>query len=347
MKLQTSSAYANNKALIYTAAILAIFLVGLAIVLPRVAAQGEGKQTAVVPTFTVDDVVTDTSVTITTADFPPHQEFLVTMGPNGTQGIDGTVVGSINSGVGGSFTASFPIPDSLKGAERIAMRLESPQGFFAYNWFYNNLAKPRNDVPSFIIESVIPNEAVTIHTFNFPAGRSFLVMMGHMGTDAVDGIPVGTIDTGAGGELLASFDIPEPLQGLERIAIRAESGPYFAYNWFGNEAPEETVVPDMRICEVVRDQSITIVTRNTFPPNREFAVLMNFMGTLGTGGYVTGTFNSGPTGVVTGTYPIPDGLRGLDQIAVRADEIGGPYYAFDYTNNQTAVYCGPEATTAP
>jgi hypothetical protein len=325
--------------------LVAVF--GLLVLVGAMTLSRAAAQSGAVPTFTIEDVVIDTSVTIKTADFPPYQEFVVRMGPNGTLGIDGTIVGRVNSGVGGSFTATYPIPDSLKGAQKIAMRFESAQGYFAYNWFYNNLEVPTPSVPSFTIESVVVNEMVTIHAFNFPAGRSFLVTMGHMGTDAIDGIPVGTLDSGAGGELMASFNIPQPLQGLERIAIRAQSGPYFAYNWFNNQVPAEVVAPTMRICAVVRDESISIVTRDTFPPNRDFALLMNFMGTLGTGGYVTGTFNSGPTGVISGTYPIPDGLRGLDQIAVRADEINGPYYSYNYVDNQTATYCAPAAPVTP
>lgn len=337
MRNQALSITSHHRVSWLLAAAGLLIVVALAVVLPRAAAQTE-------PTFTVEDVVVDTSVTIQTADFPAGQEFVVRMGPNGTLGIDGTIVGRINSGPGGSFTATYPIPEALKGAERIAMRLESPQGFFAYNWFYNNLETPKPLVPSFTIESVIPNQTVTIRAFNFPAGRSFLMTMGHMGTDAIDGIPVGTLDSGPGGELMATFNIPLPLQGLERIAIRAQSGPFFAYNWFNNQATVASPTPTMRICAVVRDQSITVVTHDTFPPNREFALMMNFMGTLGEGGYVTGTFNSGPTGVTAATYPIPEGLRGLDQIAVRADEINGPYYAYDYVNNQTAMFCAPAAT---
>lgn len=329
--------------LVWLAVAGALIIAALAGLLPRVAAQ----TTVPTPTFTVEDVVTDVSVTITTADFPPAQEFVVRMGPNGTLGIGGAVVGRVNSGAGGRFTATYPIPESLRGAERIAMRLESPQGYFAYNWFYNNLEKPTPSVPSFTISSVVVNQNVTIHAFNFPAGRSFLVTMGHMGTNAIDGIPVGTLDSGPGGELMATFTIPQPLQGLERIAIRAESGPFFAYNWFNNQPIVVAPTPTMRICAVVRDESISIRTNDTFPPNREFALLMNFMGTEGTGGYVTGIFNSGPTGVISATFPIPEGLRGQDRIAIRADEIRGPFYSFDYVANETGTYCGPVAAVNP
>jgi LysM repeat protein len=93
---------------------------------------------APVPTFTIVSVVRDTSVTIRTANFPANQTFTARMGPMGTRGIGGTSVGTTNSGSGGSFTATYNIPANLKGAYQIAIRLDSPSGYFSYNWFFNN-----------------------------------------------------------------------------------------------------------------------------------------------------------------------------------------------------------------
>jgi hypothetical protein len=41
------------------------------------------------------------------------------------------------------------------------------------------------------------------------------------------------------------------------------------------------------------------------------------------------------------SFPIPSNVRGLDQIAIRAEEVGGPFFSFNYFDNQTAVYCMP------
>lgn len=310
------------------AVILAIFLVALG----RAAAQD------VIPTFTIQDVVVNETVTIETRNFPPGQDFVVTMGHMGTLGIDGIPVGVTNSGLGGTLTATYVIPNSLKGLERIAIRLESAQGFFAYNWFYNDLT-PAPPTPTFAIESVDPNVSVTIRTRNFPPDRVFIVTMGHMGTLGIDGIPVGTIDSGPeGGTIVATFDIPNQLKGLERIAIRAQSTPFFAYNWFDN-AIFPAVIPTFRVCAVVEDASVTIRTDPTFMPNTDYTVLMNFMGTHGENGYVVGGFTTGPDGVVTAEFPIPTGLRGLDQIAIRAEQANGPYFSYNYFDNVTAIYC--------
>jgi hypothetical protein len=64
------------------------------------------------------------------------------MGPFGTRGIGGYVVGTIDSGAGGSGSYTFSIPAQLSGSYRIAIRAQTGHAnpFFAYNWFYNTTA---------------------------------------------------------------------------------------------------------------------------------------------------------------------------------------------------------------
>ena len=94
-----------------------------------------------VPTFTITAVVRDGTVTIQTANFPANDTFNVTMGAFGTRGIGGASAGTWNSGTGGVQTATFTLPDAVKGMDRIAIRLESPTSrYYSYNWFYNNNA---------------------------------------------------------------------------------------------------------------------------------------------------------------------------------------------------------------
>jgi len=314
----------------------------LLILLAALLSSATAQDNIVIPTFTIEHVVVDGSVTILAQNFPAWQDFVVTMGPGGSLGIGGTPVGITNSGLLGAFSATYPIPPDLIGARQIAIRLQSPQGYFSYNWFWNNLAEPAPiATPTISIETVGVNEWVTIRTHNFPPNRTFTVLMGHMGTLGVNGTPVGTFDSGIGGTMLASFPIPVLLKGLERIAIRAEATPFFAYNWFDNQT-EPLPTPTFSVCGVLRDELVVIRTNGNFPANREFAVMVNGMGTLGENGVVVGGFNSGPAGsMIVGTYLIPSSLRGLDQIAIRAEEVGGPFYSYNYFDNQTAIYCTP------
>jgi len=52
-------------------------------------------------------------------------------------GIGGTTITTFNSGAGGSFTATYPIPAAIAGGSQIAIRLETGY-YYAYNWFWNN-----------------------------------------------------------------------------------------------------------------------------------------------------------------------------------------------------------------
>lgn len=162
----------------------------------------------------------------------------------GTRGVGGVKVDQIKTGSGGSFKATFPIPDSLKGERQIAIRLESPtSGFFAFNWFYNSTGKGSSGggttpgtIPTISIASVVKNKSVTINAHNFPASTQFDVLMNYMGTRGVGGIKVDTINSGAGGSFTATFSVPAALKGQFQIAIRLQSSKtgFFAYNWFYN-----------------------------------------------------------------------------------------------------------------
>jgi hypothetical protein len=91
----------------------------------------------VIPTISIVSVVQDNKVTIQTHNYPANTDFDVRMGDIGTQGVNGVLVGTINSTKGGSFTATFDIPKQLYGEDKIAIRLESRVGYYSYNWFYN------------------------------------------------------------------------------------------------------------------------------------------------------------------------------------------------------------------
>jgi hypothetical protein len=143
-------------------------------------------------------------------------------------------------------TATLEIPAQVEGMSRIAVRLESTNGgYFSYNWFTNvsrgsdsnPTATPApSKVGTFSVQSVVKDSSVTIKTANFPAGKTYNVLMGAMGTRAVNGVSAGTVESGKGGELTYTIKIPTQVQGMSRIAIRLESttGGFFSYNWFYN-----------------------------------------------------------------------------------------------------------------
>ncbi|KUK68832.1 MAG: hypothetical protein XD89_0930 [Anaerolineae bacterium 49_20] len=334
-----------------------------------------------IPTFSIQGVTEGEKVTIVTQNYPADKDFVARMGLLGTQGIDGTVVGTVNSGDGGSLVFTFDIPAELQAEDAIAIRLDSTTGgYYSYNWFYNNDfgshegGTPADDaeetpeepsepdetpeepstytgIPTFTITDVVEDENVTIVTDNFPAEYNFDVLMGKIGTQGINGIYVTTVNSGAGGALTGTFDIPDELKGESKIAIRLQSDTdnYYAYNWFynndGNEPdPVYTGIPAISISSVEPDESVTVELHN-FPYEKEFIVLMGKIGTRGIGGIEVTRIDSGDGGDFTETFEIPAELEGLNQIAIRLQTSDGVFYAYNWFYNNTESASTPEAYT--
>jgi len=183
-------------------------------------------------------------------NFPPNDTFVVRMGPIGTKGVNGWVVGTVTTDANGDLSQTrFPIHPYAWGYPLVAIRLESPtSGYYAYNWFYNRSTTaagsgsggPKTNYfgfPFFFIQSVVKDTSVTIKGYNFPPDDTFDVYMNYMGTRGVGGWKVATVTTDSDGNLSANtFDIPPALRGQARIAIRLQSpkSGYYAFNWFYN-----------------------------------------------------------------------------------------------------------------
>jgi hypothetical protein len=166
-----------------------------------------------------------------------------------------------------------------------------------------------------------------------------------MGTRGVDGIKVDRVASGAGGTLTFTFAIPEALKGLKQIAIRMESptSGYFSYNWFYNNSTSGGTggipsgysgFPTFKIVGVVRNQTVTVKTSN-LPADDTFNVYMGYMGTRGVNGIKVDRVSSGAGGSQTFTFTIPDGLKGLKQIAIRMQSPTSGYYAYNWFYNNT------------
>ena len=210
------------------------------------------------PMIFIVSVNCDNTVTIRTANFPANTEFAVLMNYYGTLGIAGQQVTTVNSGAGGVLNWTFTIPESLRGLQRIAIRLVSySTGYYAYNWFWNNpsVACPGSPtpgtpyvpsdsgnlpsvgpIPTFFIKAVQRDTSVTIVTNNFPANDTFDVYMNFYGTAGINGIKIGSVNSDGGGTLTYTFTVPDAMKGQPRIAVRLKSptSGYYAFNWFWN-----------------------------------------------------------------------------------------------------------------
>lgn len=200
------------------------------------------------PYFYISSVSPDSSVTIRAYNFPANDTFKVMMNKIGTKGVNGIVVDTISSGAGGSFTATFSIPNALKGQQQIAIRLQSTtgSGYYAYNWFYNAAAKygtggpypvTYKGYPTIAVTKVVKNKYIILQMVNLPKNDQFKVLMGKYGTKGINGTQVATFSTGSGGTQTIKVKIPKNLKGVSPVAVRIQStsgSGYFAYNWFYN-----------------------------------------------------------------------------------------------------------------
>ena len=95
---------------------------------------------------------------------------------------------------------------------------------------------PASQNPSFTIVAVREDETITIQVSNLPANDSFNVYMGKEKTRAVNGSYAGTIQTGAGGSVRVTLNIPFTMRDVRKVAVRMVSpiSGLTAYNTFTN-----------------------------------------------------------------------------------------------------------------
>ena len=299
------------------------------------------------PSFSITSVVRDSTVTILTNNFPPNDTYNVRMGAMGNMGINGTLVGSINSGAGSSFSATFNIPPNLYGSYQIAIRLESAAtGYYAYNWFYNNSTDfnptPIPGTPSVNVSQVVTNNSVTFNAFSFPANTAYNVLIGYPGTNYTSGVLAGSVNS-ASGSFSTTVNIPATFVGSGQLwlwLVNTATGQLTTSTSFTNSGggvpvPPYGSIPSFSITSVVRDSTVTILTNN-FPANDTYNVRMGAIGTQSIGGIIVGTVNSGAGGSFSATFNIPPSLYGSYQIAIRLESPSSGYYAYNWLYNNNA-----------
>jgi hypothetical protein len=240
---------------------------GMAVSLPH------PTMAAAVPTITILSVKAGESVTIKATNLPSNREFTARMDVMGDYALGGTVVGANNSG-SGSFTATYTIPSDLKDETRLAIRIDTPSGWFSYNWFDNQTTgvtptptpSTGGGKPFLTILGVEKDESVTVQASRFPANQTFTIRVGPFYSFFKNYVVVGSIKSSSSGSFTFSVALPENVKGVELVTIRLDSGSgAYAFNAFTNVSggsvdPIDTPSTPGK-CEIV-SMSPGSVTRN-------------------------------------------------------------------------------------
>ena len=236
-----------------TRVLMAVMILGIvAMALPQ-------PVSAAYPTFSIVSVKADDTVTVRTNDFPKNILFTVRMDVLGNRAENGVIAGSTNSGIGGNFDVTYKIPASLKGQKWIAIRFESEEGYYSYNWFFNNTSvttpKPipvTGTKPFLTFTGVKANETVMVEGRNLPANTILTVRVGPYYTFFSDYVTTPSVKTDANGSVSFSIKLPSVVKNVERITVRLDGGGHYAYNAFINVDGGTTIpVTSTGSCQVV------------------------------------------------------------------------------------------------
>jgi hypothetical protein len=320
-----------------------------------------------VPTTSIKNVEVGESVTVTTYNFPAEKDFVTYMGEFGTRGIGGIEVGTFYSAGGGSFELTFEIPEELADEHLIAIRLQTPDNhYYAYDWFVNQPAAVVEDeeegeeettpdinagytgYPLTTIVSSVAKTSVEVKVTNLPKEIDFAVTIGAFGTRGIGGVKVDEFNSGDGGTQTFTFDVPAAYAENHKLAIRLDSGIWYAYDWWvNNPAAVSSTTPTTTTpassctgwCKIPStsfvslDGSTVTFMAYDFEPNTQWQVFMGAFGTRGVDGVFVQTLTSDADGTFSIMSEIPVSLIGLDKIAIRYEQVDGPYYAYDWFNN--------------
>lgn len=329
------------------------------------AAQSTSSQALETLSLTVVSVEKGKSVTIQVVNMPAYKEFRVRMNKIGTQGVGGTIAGTVKTGKDGSVTARLPIPSLYKDLSLVAIRIEATDstGYYAYNWFTNNTSgsssststgsssSPSTTVTGsgkISIVSVEEDVDVTITAKYLAANRLHTVWFDWRNQKGIiNSLKAGTVKSDSSGSLKATIKMPVGIHDRREVGIRLVDGfSTSAALWFLNVTSDDGTggsspsgsdkgIPYFVIQSVKEDDSVTIKAYN-FPTKKEFVVRMGKMGTEGVDGTKVETFKTGKDASFTATFDIPSKLWNRDQIAIRIEAADGSgYYAYNWFYNTT------------
>ena len=266
---------------LYRFILIAVILILLTLNLPHPVTAAPAR--AVELSFKVVGVKAKESVTIRTVNFPLRTQFVVLMDVIGRQGIGGQQVGEFNSADGGAIEKTFNIPASLRSEIIMALRIESSDGYYAYNWFFNeNMAyKPANPEkvkPELAFSDIQKNTSVHVSGQNLPANTTFSVRVGPYYTFYRDYVFTQDVVSDSAGKLDLNLDLPKNVKDSDYIMLRLDGAGVYVYNNFQNVDGGKAMT-DSQLYKVIDCQVIAINPIPALEPGEQFDVVWTVQNT--------------------------------------------------------------------
>ena len=190
------------------------------------------------PFIQIDNTVRDTSVSITLMGFVANDSVDILLGPSGSKGVNGYKVATVTVGNPPNTSVKVNIPVQLRGATRLDVRAQTNSKRVASYWFYNMTSAPTySELASSSVSGYVYNKTVSINLANAPAAITYKVILVAMNGRKYKSVNAGTLATGVGGALTATFNLPAALSGKRIIYVLLQdpASGSFAYTSYTNK----------------------------------------------------------------------------------------------------------------
>jgi hypothetical protein len=225
------------------------FLITLLTIMVLLSASGmtgfHSAMNLVSPKVRITRVVHDSFVNFRVENFPSNVYVEVLIGAHGTHGVDGVKVGTFLTTRSGSLRASVNIPSSFHGANELDLRVQrkgyngtNRTDYYSYASFSNKGSggSQNGNLIKIQVLSVIKDTSVTFKAINLPPGVLFEVDLFTLTRKFSDAKVIGSFNSGAGGDLVLTFNIPSSFDGRNQIFlfINSHSAGYRGITSFRN-----------------------------------------------------------------------------------------------------------------
>jgi hypothetical protein len=233
--------------------------------------------------FEIAAVEMDETVTIRAEGFPIRTEFNVRMDVAGREAVNGLETGTFNTESSSKLTLTFVIPEELRGKRILAIRVDSPKGYTAHNWFFNRsqaLEDPEAPTPSLSFSDVKSNQSVAVSAENLPPNTIFRVRVGPHYSFFRDYVAVDSVKSDENGALSFTLALPKAVLDSDFVAVHLDAGRIGLQQTFQNSDGGSLVAANTLV-RVVHCQVLSVNNVPSLAPGEHFDAIWRVQNTSG------------------------------------------------------------------